>query len=100
MSGIWRFLRFLLIALASALFASTAAADEDLFICGKTFVTVPAYGSHMSIRRADVRMMMPGIDGHDGSPVGIVVYMDPETGKAERLTVSRDTLMRVIACLS
>ena len=80
-SGARRVLRFLLIALMSALFAGTAAADEDLFICGKTFVTVPAYRSHISIRRADVRMMMPGIDGHDGSLIGIVVYMNPETGR-------------------
>ena len=100
MFGIWRFLRFLLIALAPALFAGTAAADEEFFYCGKTFVTVQAYGSQMSIRRADVRMMMHGIDGHDSSPVGIVVFMHPEKGKADRLVVSRETLAKVLACLS
>ena len=100
MSGARRVSRSLLIALVLALSAGTAAAEEEFFYCGKIFITMQVGGGQVSILRADVRMMMEGIDGHDGSPVGIVVFMHPEKGKAVRLTVSRETLTKVIACLS
>ena len=100
MSGARRVLRFLLIALVLALFAGTAVADEETFYCGETFVTMPVGNGWMSLRKDDVRMMMTGISGTDGSHVGIVVFMNPEKGETERLVVLRDVLTRVLSCLS
>ena len=93
MSGARRVLRFLLIALVLALFAGTAVADEETFYCGEMFVTMPVGNGWMSLRKDDVRMMMTGISGTDGSHVGIVVFMNPREGrdrKARRLARCAD----------
>ena len=107
MSGARRVLRFLLIALVLALFAETAAADEEFFVCGETFVTVtlPDYKAKdatMSIRRSDIRLVIGG-QGNEGNEEvgGIVVFTRPSAANGEQgLPISRETWRMLVSCVS
>ena len=106
-SGARRVLRFLLIALMPALFAGTAAADKEFFVCGETFVTVTladdkAKDATMSIRRSDIRLVIGG-QGNEGNEEvgGIVVFTRPSAVSGEEgLPISRETWLMLVSCVS
>ena len=104
MSGARRVLRFLQIALVLALFAGTAAADEEFFVCGETFVTVTladdkAKDATMSIRRSDIRLVIGGQGNEEVG--GIVVFTRPSAVNGEEgLPISRETWLMLVSCVS